>query len=79
MNLFEQIIIQGNNLVNYVMMSLEKVEGKGYILVKEFANDVHEAEYIKLVLGSLFIPPHLHHHSEIVYDMERREWHALYK
>ena len=77
MNLFDQIIVQGNNLVNYVMMSLEKLDGIGYILVKEFANDVHEAEYIRLILGSLFVPDHLHHHSDIVYDMRKGEWEAV--
>ena len=38
--IFSQIIIQGNNTHNYVMLSLERITPKGYILVKEAANNI---------------------------------------
>jgi len=76
--IFDQVIIQGNNVVNYVMMSLERIQATdstyGYILVKEFANDIHEAEYIKLLLGCLFIPSHLHLERSILYDIRSKRW-----
>ena len=76
--LYDQIIIQGNNLVNYVMMSLEKIKlgnsSYGYILVKEFANDIKEANYIRLLLGTLFVPEHLHTERSILYDLKSNMW-----
>ena len=75
--LFDQIVIQGNHSVNYVMMSLELVviAGKStYILVKEQANDMNEAIYIQALLHAMFIPPELHTEKSLVYDTMNKLW-----
>ena len=73
--MFSQIIIQGNSKLNYVMLSLERVNdrynGINYILVKEFANNYEEALYIKAILQALFIPEHMHAHNNLIYKNGR--------
>jgi len=84
--IYDQIVVQGNNFKNYVMISLEKMQnsstgagdesadGFSYILVKEFANDLKEALYIKELLHMLYIPAHLHDHQQLVYDSGAQQW-----
>jgi hypothetical protein len=73
--MFSQIIIQGNSKLNYVMLSLERVDDKytgiNYILVKEFANNYEEALYSKAILQALFIPAHMHAHNRLIYMNSR--------
>jgi hypothetical protein len=73
--MFSQIIIQGNSKLNYVMLSLERVNdeytGINYILVKELANNYEEALYIKAILQALFIPDHMHAHNNLIYTHGR--------
>ena len=65
--IFSQIIIQGNNTHNYVMLSLERITPKGYILVKEAANNIQEALYIRAVLQALLIPDMFHGARALLY------------
>ena len=66
--IFSQIIIQGNNTHNYVMLSLERITPKGYILVKEAANNIQEALYIRAVLQALLIPDMFHGARALHYE-----------
>jgi len=75
--LYDQIIVQGNSNVNYIMMSLEKFntgDTNGYVLVKEFASDIKEAIYIQALLHAMYIPPHMHHANTLMYDVDSKAW-----
>ena len=77
--IYDQIVVQGNNRKNYVMMSLEKIQQDetnrfNYILVKEFADDINEALYIKRLLQMLYIPEDLQDQTQLVYDTETNQW-----
>jgi hypothetical protein len=77
--IYDQIVVQGNNRKNYVMVSLEKIQEDAanrfnYILVKEFADDLNEALYIKKLLQILYIPEELQAQNQLVYDTETKQW-----
>jgi hypothetical protein len=77
--IYDQIVVQGNNRKNYVMVSLEKIEQDAanrfnYILVKEFADDLNEALYIKRLLEILYIPEELQAQNQLVYDTDTKQW-----
>jgi hypothetical protein len=75
--LYDQIIVQGNGNVNYIMMSLERFntgDVNGYVLVKEFASDIKEAIYIQALLHAMYIPSHMHDANTLIYDVDSKTW-----
>ena len=72
--IFDQILIESNNIHRFVMLSLERLPDGHYILAREAANTKEEALYIKAILQALLVPEVLHGTSNLKYDTSTSKW-----